>query len=95
MYMVAAISYEGVIGVETLPFPQEAVRKAVLNAVIHRDYLYPFPIQIKVFADKLHIANVGSIPADWTKEKLLGNHSSAPHNSSIARTFYKAGYIES
>ena len=94
-YMVAAISYEGVIRVERFPFPREAIREAVLNAVIHKDYLTYNPIQIKVFADRLYISNGGTLPEDWTKEKLLGNHQSVPHNPGIANTFFKAGYVES
>jgi len=43
-YMVAAISYEGVTRVERFPFPRETVREAVLNAVIHKEYLSRNPI---------------------------------------------------
>ncbi len=52
------------------------------------------PIQISVSNDKLYVANVGTLPEDWTLEKLLGKHSSRPHNPTIASCVYLTGKIE-
>lgn len=94
-YMNALISYKGVQRVETYPFPEEAIREAVLNAVIHKDYGCGNPIQISVYDDKIYIWNQGQLPDDWTVEKLLDKHASMPYNPDIANTFFRAGYIES
>jgi ATP-dependent DNA helicase RecG len=94
-YMKALISYEGIHRVETYPFPEEAIREAVLNAVIHKDYGCGNPIQISVYDDKIYIWNQGQLPDDWTVEKLLDKHPSHPYNPDIANTFFRAGYIES
>ncbi len=45
-YTKALISYDGVYRIETFPVPNEAMREAVINAVIHRDYASTAPIQI-------------------------------------------------
>ncbi len=45
-YSRAPVSYDGVYRVETLPVPREALREGAVNAVIHRDYAMPTPIQI-------------------------------------------------
>ncbi len=37
-YLKAAITYEGIQRVETLPVPEPTLREAVLNAIIHKDY---------------------------------------------------------
>lgn len=37
-YMKAEISYEGVTRIETYPFPKEAIREAVYNALVHKNY---------------------------------------------------------
>ena len=37
-YLRAAISYEGISRVERLPFPKAALREAMLNAIVHKDY---------------------------------------------------------
>ena len=94
-YMKALISYEGIHRVETYPFPEEAIREAVLNAVIHKDYGCGNPIQISVYDDKIYIWNQGQLPDDWTVEQLLDKHPSLPYNPDIANTFFRAGYVES
>ena len=86
-YLKAVISYEGIQRIETYPVPDDALREAVLNAVIHRNYGVPAPIQIRVYADRLWIWNPGELPADWSLEALLSPHSSQPFNPDIASVF--------
>ncbi len=93
-YLRAGISYEGIRRIERFPMPPSALREALLNAVIHRDYATPTPIQIRVYPDRLRIWNPGQLPEGWTMEKLLGVHSSKPHNPGIAHVFFRAGEIE-
>jgi len=40
------------------------------------------------------IWNSGSLPPDWTVEKLLDKHASEPYNPDIANTFFRVGLIE-
>ena len=93
-YMRALISYEGIQRVETLPVPREALREALLNAVVHKAYESLTAIQIAVYDDKLEIFNCGYLPEDWTIENLLGSHRSRPYNPDIANAFFRAGEIE-
>ncbi|MBP5544145.1 MAG: hypothetical protein ILM98_08715 [Kiritimatiellae bacterium] len=44
--------------------------------------------------DKLYVANVGTLPEEWTLERLLGKHSSRPHNPTIASCVYLTGKVE-
>ena len=67
----------------------------MLNAVCHKHYQSGIPIQISVYEDRLYVANVGSLPEEWTLEKLLNKHTSKPYNPNIAYVFYLAGFIES
>jgi ATP-dependent DNA helicase RecG len=93
-YLRAWITYEGLQRIETWPMPMPALREAVLNAVVHKDYTQGAPIQISVYPDKLMIWNPGELPPDWTVEKLLGKHASIPFNPDIANVFFRAGMIE-
>jgi ATP-dependent DNA helicase RecG len=52
-YLKASISYRGIQRVESLPVPEAALREAVLNAILHKDYSPATPVQISVYADKL------------------------------------------
>lgn len=93
-YLKAWITYEGLQRIETWPMPMAALREAVLNAVIHKDYTQGTPIQISVYPDKLMIWNPGELPPDWTVEKLLAKHASIPFNPDVANVFFRAGMIE-
>ncbi|MDR2466200.1 MAG: putative DNA binding domain-containing protein [Prevotellaceae bacterium] len=94
-YTRALISYEGLTRVETYEYPKDALREALLNAVAHKDYSGPYPIQISVYADKIMIWNYGRLPENWTVEDLLDKHSSQPRNPDIATAFFRSGYVES
>lgn len=94
-YMSAAIRYEGINRVEEYPYPEEALREALTNAVAHKNYVGGAPIQISVYTDKLMIWNEGELPEGWSIEKLTGKHPSKPANPDIANTFFRAGMIES
>ncbi|MEO8359014.1 MAG: ATP-binding protein [Vicinamibacteria bacterium] len=93
-YLKAAISYEGIQRVESFPMPEEALREAVLNALIHRDYAVGSPIQIRVYADRLSIWNPGELPEGWSVASLLQPHASRPYNPLLARAFFRAGAVE-
>ncbi len=94
-YLKAYISYEGLQRVETYLFPFDALREALLNAVVHKDYSSGIPIQISVYDHQIVIWNPGCLPDNWTIERLLGKHPSAPFNPLLANTFFRSGYIES
>ncbi|MBI3057044.1 MAG: putative DNA binding domain-containing protein [Betaproteobacteria bacterium] len=93
-YLKAYIRYEGIQRVEEFLFPAQALREALLNAVVHKDYSSGVPIQISVYEDKIVLWGAGQLPQDWTMERLLGKHPSNPYNPLIANAFFRAGYIE-
>ena len=81
--------------VDTYPFPEEAIKEAVINAVLCKDYGCGNPIQISVYIDKFYIWNQGKLPDDWTGENLLNKNASLPYNPAIANVFFQARYLES
>ncbi|MGP1593827.1 MAG: ATP-binding protein [Treponema sp.] len=93
-YLKAVISYEGVTRIETYPYPKAAIREAVYNAIVHKNYAAQIPIQIGVYRDKLYISNDCMLPAGWTVETLMHKHRSKPFNPTIANGFFRAGLIE-
>jgi ATP-dependent DNA helicase RecG len=94
-YLKAYISYEGLQRLETFLFPMPALREALLNAVMHKDYSSGIPIQISVYEHQIVLWNAGQLPERWTLEKLLGKHPSHPFNPLLASAFFRAGYVES
>jgi ATP-dependent DNA helicase RecG len=94
-YFKAYISYKGIQRRETFLFPEGALREALLNAIVHKDYSSGVPIQISVYDDKIVLWNPGQLPPGWTLERLLGKHPSNPPNPLLANAFFRSGYIES
>jgi ATP-dependent DNA helicase RecG len=94
-YLVSNIRYEGIHRRDILEYPHEALREAIINALIHRDYSGTSQIQIRVYPDKLMIMNEGKLPPEVPVEKLKTNHLSIPRNTLLAEIFYYAGFIES
>jgi ATP-dependent DNA helicase RecG len=94
-YLVSNIKFEGIHRRDILEYPYEALREAIINALIHRDYIGTSAIQIRVYNDKLVIMNEGKLPPEVPVEKLKTEHLSKPRNSLLAKAFYFAGFIES
>jgi len=92
-----SVRYEikGVEREDIWDYPIPALREAVLNALIHRDYfnIANF-ITIKVYDDHIWFSNPGGLPEGITIEQLKKPHQSCLRNPLIAKVFYLAGFIE-
>ena len=93
-YTRALISYDGIYRVETFPVPRSAMREAVINAVIHRDYASHTTIQIRVCDDRISIWNAAHLAPEWASDQRAGELPSRPHNPQVANAFFRAGMIE-
>lgn len=93
-YLIRPISYKGLQRLEGLEYPEAALREAILNAIIHKDYSGT-TIFLSVYDDRLMIWNPGELPSSLTVDLLKEKHSSQPRNRLIADVFFMAGYIES
>ena len=92
-YLKHNITYEGLQRLEQLEYPEEALREAILNAIVHKDYTGAH-IQLSVYDNKLVLWNQGKLPEGLSVDMLKEKHPSKPRNIAIADIFFKAGYIE-
>jgi ATP-dependent DNA helicase RecG len=92
-YLISEIRFDGIYRKEELEFPEEALREAIINALIHRDYIGPHT-QLKIYLDKITVWNVGTLPKEIKIDELKKSHSSYPRNELLADVFFKAGLIE-
>ena len=92
-YLIMPITFKGMNRIEKLEVPEEALREILYNAIIHKDYT-GVHIQMRVWNDHVDVWNDGELPAGYTLETLLGQHSSRPRNKNIANAFFKAGFID-
>ena len=80
---------------EIWDYPLEALREAIVNALIHRDYTQSDDIQIRIEDDHLDIWNPGRLDPDLTFEDLRrAGHRSKRRNPNIAEVFYAIDLVE-
>jgi len=75
-------------------YPEEAVREAVVNALVHRDYLLSgTDIELSVYSDRLEIISPGRLPNGITTERMrIGCR--AARNQLLKDTMRDYGYLE-
>jgi len=92
---VRNLTLEGISRRDIWEYPPDALREAIINALIHRDYLGTAPIQIKIYDDKIEFWNLGKLMPPLTPDDLRKTHRANHRNPQIATIFYYAGLIES
>lgn len=85
---------KGLQRTDTLELPPNALREALTNALIHRDYSHAGrDIKVAVFDDRVKIVSPGGLPHGLTMADLQEGRSEL-RNKVIARVFKELGYIE-
>ncbi|MEI7650144.1 MAG: helix-turn-helix domain-containing protein [Methanomicrobiales archaeon] len=81
---------------EIWDYPIKALREAVINALIHRDYFQTgAEIQIRVYDDHVVITNPGGLTGGMTVDELRQEgHRSLPRNTLLAQVFYYGELLE-
>ena len=87
-------TFEGLMRVEHYDYPQYAVREALLNAVVHRDYDYSGSILINIFSNRIEFVSIGGLVKGITLHDVMAGVSQ-PRNTLIANVFYRLKLIES
>ncbi|ALS97100.1 helix-turn-helix domain-containing protein [Lacimicrobium alkaliphilum] len=79
---------------ETYEIPITAIREALVNAFVHRDYSNTGrDIKVGIYDDMVNIVSPGGLPNGLTLDEALKGRSEI-RNKVIARVFKELGYIE-
>lgn len=85
---------KGLQRTDTYEIPEEALREALINALIHRDYTNQGrDIKVGVYDDIVNVVSPGGFPSSLTSEALQEGRSEI-RNRVVARIFKELGYIE-
>lgn len=89
------IPREGIRRIQRAAYPMPAMREALLNAIIHRDYSTPDgSASMAIYSDRVEIWNIGGLPNGMVIDDLKRVHASRPRNPDIAHLFMLHGQIE-
>ena len=85
---------KGVVRTDKQDYPEEAIREALLNALVHRDYGFSGSIIINVNDRKMEFISLGGLlPGLSTEDIRIG--VSQPRNKKLAEIFHRLRLIES
>lgn len=89
-----ASTIKGVVRTDKKDYPEEAIREALLNAIVHRDYSFSGSIIINVNDSKMEFISLGGLlPGLSTEDIRIG--VSQPRNKKLAKVFHRLRLIES
>lgn len=80
--------------IETPLWDDQAVKEAVINAIVHNDYTREVPPKFELFSDRLEITSAGTLPENLTTEEFF-NGISVPRNKELMRIFHDVNLVES
>ena len=84
---------EGLKRDEISEYPRKAVREAITNAVMHRDWFFEGAnVFVEVYSDRLEIVSPGSLPAGLAEADL--GRRSVRRNPLVSDLLHRIGYIE-
>lgn len=85
--------FRGLERIEKSDYPQDALREALLNAVVHRDYSYSGSIIININDKQMEFISLGGLLPGLTAEDILSGISQ-PRNKNLAEVFHRLKLIE-
>ncbi|MBQ9981003.1 MAG: putative DNA binding domain-containing protein [Oscillospiraceae bacterium] len=86
--------FNGLERTEMIDYPEEAIREALLNAIVHRDYNFSGSIIINVNDYKTEFISIGGLVYGLSTEDIK-NGISQPRNKNLAEIFHRLHLIES
>lgn len=92
-YNSTKATFHDLLRTDERDYPEDAVREALLNAIVHREYSFSGSTIINLYSDRLEIISLGGLVSGLSLEAaMLG--ASQPRNEKLASLFYRMKLIE-
>ncbi len=86
-------TFQKLLRIDTRDYPEVAVREALLNSLVHRDYSFRASTLISIYDDRIEFVSVGGLLPGLELEDLMMGVS-ACRNPHLANVFYRLQLIE-
>lgn len=86
-------TFDKLLRIDTRDYPEVAVREALLNSLVHRDYSFRASTLISIYTDRIEFVSIGGLlPGITLKDVMMG--LSVCRNQNLANVFYRLQLIE-
>ena len=79
--------------IDTRDYPEVAIREALLNSLVHRDYSFSASTLISVYDDRIEFTSIGGLSAGVSLDDIMLGLSVC-RNPKLANVFYRLELIE-
>ncbi|MBC5723148.1 Divergent AAA domain [uncultured Clostridium sp.] len=86
-------TFDGLYRIDTRDYPEDALREALLNSLVHRDYSFRASTLVSVYADRIEFVSVGGLPSGIALDDIMLGLSVC-RNPKLAAIFYRLQLIE-
>lgn len=86
-------AFDGLYRIDTRDYPEDALREALLNSLVHRDYSFSASTLVSVYDDRMEFVSVGGLPVGIELEDIMLGLSVC-RNPKLAAVFYRLELIE-
>jgi ATP-dependent DNA helicase RecG len=91
---VGAVLDDGARRREQWPYPEESIREAIVNALVHRDYLLSATdVELSLYEDRLEVISPGRLPNGITPARMRAG-CRASRNQILKDVMRDYGYLE-
>lgn len=86
-------NFTGLRRKDTKDYPEVAIREALLNSVVHRDYSYKSSTLVSIYSDRIEIVSIGGLMPGISQDDIMLGYSVC-RNRNLANIFYRLELIE-
>lgn len=86
-------TFQKLYRIDTRDYPEVALREALLNCLVHRDYGYSASTLISIYDDRIEFTTIGGLPTGVSVDDILLGLSVC-RNPKLANVFYRLELIE-
>lgn len=92
-YNATKATFHGLTRTDERDYPPDAIREALLNAIVHRDYSFSGSTFINLYTDRIEFVSLGGLVSGLSLEAIILG-ASQPRNEKLAALFYRMRLIE-
>lgn len=86
-------TFNKLLRIDSRAYPDVAVREALLNSLVHRDYSFSSSTLISIYTDRIEFVSIGGLVAGIAIDDIMMGVSVC-RNSGLANVFYRLQLVE-